>query len=228
MSTVETRGDLYLVKRALRALRRPHTASPSVSFTQRSTAALTRPNSLPTEWLNSSTQSITSPCSWRRGRKRSVSSNRPKPGRERWIHVFSGVSPKVQHWSGWGGELPPGLHTAADKVCTGHTARRPAHSPSADYSRLETKTGTEHWEPWLHISAASKAKTWRCTDLSAAAWQPPGCVQRWTWCYGAPAGCRGAAPGLLAPRPCSNTQVWMGPWPPEFGSATLSPPHTGS
>lgn len=57
----------YLVKRALRALRRPHTASPSVSLTQRSTAALARPNSLPTEWLSSSTQSITSPCSCKEG-----------------------------------------------------------------------------------------------------------------------------------------------------------------
>ena len=60
--------NLYLVKRALRALRRPHTARPSVSLTQRSTAALARPNSLPTEWVNSSTQSITSPCSWREER----------------------------------------------------------------------------------------------------------------------------------------------------------------
>lgn len=61
--TVVAKKDLYLVKRALRAFRRPHTASPSVSLTQRSTAALDRPNNLPTEWLNSSTQSITSPCS---------------------------------------------------------------------------------------------------------------------------------------------------------------------
>lgn len=53
----------YLVKRDLRALSSPHTASPSVSLTQRSTAALARPNSFPTEWLSSSTQSSTSPCS---------------------------------------------------------------------------------------------------------------------------------------------------------------------
>lgn len=39
----------YFVKRALRAFRRPQTASPSVSLTQRSTAELARPNSLPTE-----------------------------------------------------------------------------------------------------------------------------------------------------------------------------------
>lgn len=78
------------------------------------------------------------------------------------------------------------------------------------------------------ISAVSKVVTCLCTDIGAAAWRPPGCVRRWTWCCGVPAGCRGAALGLPAPRPCSSTQGWMGPWPPEFGSATLSPPHTGS
>lgn len=42
-------GNTYLVKRDLRALRRPHTARPSVNLTQRSTAALERVNNFPTE-----------------------------------------------------------------------------------------------------------------------------------------------------------------------------------
>lgn len=53
----------YFVKRAFRALRSPHTPSPSVSLTQLSMAPEARMKSLLTEWFSSWTQSITSQCS---------------------------------------------------------------------------------------------------------------------------------------------------------------------
>ena len=66
------------------------------------------------------------------------------------------------------------------------------------------------------------------TDPSAAAWRPPGCVRRWTWFGGVPAGCRDAALGPPAPRLYSGTRGWKEPWLPEFGSAARSPLRTGS
>lgn len=113
-----------------------------------------------------------------------------------------------------------------------HTAHRPAHWPSADYfdlwTKKQNKTHRQNYESFPpSINASLAVVTSPCTNLSVAALQPPGCVQRWTWCYGVLAGCRVAALGLCAPGPCSSTWGWREPWPPVFGLATLSPPHTG-